>query len=886
MISPNNPLSPLVGSLVANSGRLGRLLLLPGALAAACEGLAEPGAAIPADDLFGHEIRPILEKYCFECHGPGSKMKGGLDLSSFATVMKGGSNGPVILPGRSAQSPMYTLVADGDMPGEDADPVPEEILKKIGAWIDGARFPSPEEIAKAAVGSVHDRAKTLWSFHPPVRPPLPGVKAVEQVRTPVDRFILAKLEREGHHLSQDADRRTAIRRLSYDLIGLPPTPREIAAYLADDRPDAWERLVDRLLESPQYGEHWGRHWLDVAGWSESTLLIQDFVRPGYWAYRDWVIQALNRDLPYDDFVRQQLAGDEMTAWRNADTFTPDMIDKLTATGFLRSTPDGTDNQLITQEEKRFATQQTAVEVANKALLGLTLNCVRCHDHKFDPITQKEYYRTIAVFAPAFDLEKWLPGMVNTFGAGPVRVIPVADKAGRAAFHERMEALGARNAELSYQRDNGIPNRYRDQYVREHMDALPADFNRALLTVALTKEERQRTPEEKSIVYLAAKDFDLGAERIKGLYPKIVREQAENQKQQRRLADEGSDIGQVIWGVWDVSTDPTPVHLLRRGDFKTPGAVVEPGIIETLDRTDKPWKAPPVDPKLGTTGRRLAYADWLVRPDHPLTARVMVNRIWQFHFGTGIVSTPDDFGTRGAKPSHPELLDWLATEFVRSGWSIKHLHRLILNSSTYRQASAPAGELGERLRQVSPQLLAAFPRRRIEAEALRDAMLSVGQLLDPKLYGPSIPTVAQKDGSYTIPQDQPARFRRSIYLSTRRTQLPTLLQLFDAPSMDTNWPERHDSAIAPQALALANDPFVIECADALAGRILRERFRNTERIEHAFEICYGRPPHPDELRFFTELVPADGAGLSLEDERSVWRSVAHALIGSSEFIYID
>lgn len=266
MFSSKKNCSARLPSFAANLMRPRWFLVFSGGFAAACGGLAEPGAAIPADDLFGHEIRPILEKYCFECHGPGSKMKGGLDLSSFATVMKGGSNGPVIVPGRSAQSPMYTLVADGDMPGEGADPVPEEILKKIGAWIDGARFPSPEEIAQAAVGSVHDRAKTLWSFHPPVQPSLPEVKAVERVRTPVDRFILAKLEREGHHLSQDADRRTAIRRLSYDLVGLPPTPREIAEYLADDHPDAWERLVERLLESPHYGEHWGRHWLDVAGW--------------------------------------------------------------------------------------------------------------------------------------------------------------------------------------------------------------------------------------------------------------------------------------------------------------------------------------------------------------------------------------------------------------------------------------------------------------------------------------------------------------------------------------------------------------------------------------------------------------------------------------------
>lgn len=815
-------------------------------------------------------------------------MKGGLNLSNFATTMKGGSNGPVVIPGKSAESLIYSLVVDGEMPGDDAEPVPEVELKKLAAWIDGADFPSSADLAEEANHSVHARAETLWSFHAPVRPTLPVVhKNTDRVRTPVDQFLLARLEQEGVSYRPEAEKRVALRRLYFDLIGLPPSPRDVEAYLADTRPDAWEQCVDRLLASPQYGERWGRHWLDVAGWSESTLLIQDFMRPGFWSYRDWVIQAFNRDLPYNEFVREQIAGDELTDWRNADVLTPDMLDKLTATGFLRSTPDGTDNQLITQEEKRFATQQTAVEVANKALMGLTLNCVRCHDHKYDPITQKEYYQTISIFSAAYDLEKWLPGMVNTFGAGPVRVVPVADKPGRAAFSERMKALGERNAELSYQRDNGIPNRYRDKYVGENMDKLPPEIDRPLLKEALTKEERERNPEQKAVVYAAAKLFELGAENIKKLYPTIAKEQDENQKQQRRLADEGSDIGQVIWALWDVSTDPTPLRLLRRGDFKTPADVVEPGVIQMLDDPDHPWTAPSFDPQHDdTTGRRLAYADWLVRPKHPLTARVMVNRIWQYHFGTGIVSTPDDFGARGAKPSHPELLDWLATEFVESGWSIKHLHRLMVNSSAYRQASLSELDTDNAARELSPQLLASFPRRRIEAEAMRDSLLAVSGLLNPTMFGESIATVAQSDGSYSVPKDHPGRHRRSIYLSTRRTQLPTLLQLFDAPSMDTNWPQRHDSAIAPQALAMTNDPFVIECADALAGRILRERFSTEDRIAHAFEICYARKPDPDEVKLVSEMVSSPLDRSSLDDERSLWRSVAHALVASNEFIYVD
>ncbi|MDQ3623930.1 MAG: DUF1549 domain-containing protein, partial [Verrucomicrobiota bacterium] len=320
-------------------------------------------AARPAGEVFGHQVLPIFQQRCLKCHGE-EKTKGGLDLTTLAGALKGGESGDALVPGKSRASLIYQQIVDKEMPPEGEEPITYEELQIIANWIDGSAFPDPATLkAEAGRFGARARARGLWSFQPPVRPALPEVKDAARVRSPVDRFTAAKLAASGRTLSPDADARTLIRRVYFNLVGLPPTPEEIEAFVNDARPDAWERLVESLLASPHYGERWGRHWLDVAGWAESSLLISDAVRPGYWRYRDWVIRAFNDDKPYDQFVREQLAGDEMVDWRNADHFDQETIDKLTATGFLRCPPDGTDNQLITQEEKRFAAQQTAVEVA-------------------------------------------------------------------------------------------------------------------------------------------------------------------------------------------------------------------------------------------------------------------------------------------------------------------------------------------------------------------------------------------------------------------------------------------------------------------------------------------------------------------------------------------
>lgn len=835
------------------------------------------GDELSTAEVFGHAILPILDHKCIACHAEHER-EGDLDLRSLEGLLTGGSSGPALDPDDRGRSLLLERILSGEMPPQDEEPLTAEEVSTIEQWVRSSDLPDTETILMQRSQNVHGRASDLWSFQS-VRETLPPeVRNSHQVKTSIDRYILQRLEAEQARLAPEADRRTLLRRVTFNLTGLPPSLDEIDAFVADDSEQAWENVIERLLESPHYGERWGRHWLDVAGWAESSLLIGDHVHPGFWRYRDWVIRAFNNDMPYDQFVREQLAGDEMVAWREAEAFDQEMIDKLTATGFLRCTPDGTDNQPITQEEKIYAAQQTAVEVATKALLGLTINCVRCHDHKYDPVTQREYYSLIANFQPAYDPENWIPGMVNNFGAGPARMIPMAPREERIALQQRLEELKLRNDEFVYQKEVGIPNRYRDQHIEDHLDDLPASIDRTELKTALRIEERQRTDKQQALVFEAAKHFELGFERLKELYPQLSKDQAQNNQRHKVVKEEGQRVGEVIWALWDVSTDPSPTRLLVRGEFTQPGEVVEPGVLQTLrpEFWELPSELDSHDRSLAsaTTYRRMAFANWITHPEHPLTARVMVNRIWQYHFGTGLVSTPDDFGARGAAPSHPELLDYLATEFVRSGWSIKHMHRLILRSAVYQQASGDSD--------VDPSLLATFPRRRLEAEAIRDAALSIAGKLDPTFFGESVPTKKSTDGSDNVPSTHPGRYRRSVYLSTRRTALPTLLTLFDAPSMDTNWPQRHDSAIAPQALALMNDPEWIEYAVALAARVRSETDSDVARINRLFELAYARLPDADELALMrTELSEVQGP-----DRNDRWTTLAHALLASNEFLYVD
>lgn len=441
--------------------------------------IARP-AAFAQDDarglaLFKDYVLPLFEQRCYECHShQAEKAKGGLMLDSANGLLKGGNSGPAIVPGQPGASRLFKAISyqDPDLQMPPKQMLPESDIEHVRQWIAlGAPDSRPVENVPVA-GIDWEKARGFWSFRKPVKVPFPRIKQPERVRSPIDAFILEKLEVHQLSLRPEADRHTLIRRLYFDLIGLPPAPEEVEGFVQDADPRAYERLVDRLLASPHYGERWGRHWLDVAGFAESSLFIGDVFRPEFWRYRDYVTRAFNEDKPYDQFIVEQLAGDELFDWRGADAFTPDQIEKLVATGFLRCPPDATDNQLITQMEKRYATQQAVVEVSMKALLGLTLNCVRCHTHKYDPIPHEDYYKLVAMFQPAFDPENWLAGIWTRNNPGPVRVIPLLDRPGREKFQRQSETwLPVRRRLNEAINGGGILRRWRDQYLRGHPERI-------------------------------------------------------------------------------------------------------------------------------------------------------------------------------------------------------------------------------------------------------------------------------------------------------------------------------------------------------------------------------------------------------------------------------
>lgn len=563
--------------------------------------------AATSPPTFEHEIKPLLEEKCFDCHGNG-ETKGGLSLESLTDLMAGVESGPVVVPGNPNASLLYSLVESGEMPQEGARLTKEQV-KLIQDWIEQGQFPTTDDTAKPEGKVITEEDRQFWSFVPPVRPELPAVGDDANVRSPIDPFILRKQEEAGLAMQPEADRRTLIHRLYFDMLGLPPISEEIEAFVNSEDPKSWENLIEQVLDSPHYGERWGRHWMDVAGYAESSLLVDDTIRPDFWRYRDYVIDSFNEDKPFDEFITEQLAGDELVDWRNAEALTPEMTGKLIATGFLRCAPDGTDNQLITQEDKYYDTQQTAVEVSMKALMGLTMNCVRCHDHKYDPILQEEYFQMISFFQPAFDPENWIPGNVNKLGAGPIRAIPLLDKAGREEWEKRSQEIYKDQAETLYQIDYGIENRFRDRYIAEHLDGFDPARQEALRQ-AMERWERQRSKEEIAVVFEAAKELEITPSLLRETYPEMNDRFDEARKRMKKQRDEFNEsLPELIWGLWDVSNEPSPAMFLSRGDYHKPTHEVTPGVMTVLDGHLENSFAEVLqeseNPTPHSTGRRLA-----------------------------------------------------------------------------------------------------------------------------------------------------------------------------------------------------------------------------------------------------------------------------------------
>jgi mono/diheme cytochrome c family protein len=841
------------------------------------------GVAIRASDegpSFEREIAPILQAHCVKCHG-GEKLEAGLDLRRHATMLKGGDSGAALAPGRPDESLLFQRISAGEMPPQDEgrlDDAQRELVRRwiaAGATLSGMED-EPFEVADAPA-RVSDEDRAFWAFQPPVRPGVPVVKNQDRVRTPVDSFLLAKLEEKELSFNDDAPLLVLLRRACFDLHGLPPTPDQIDEFLADVQPGAYERLIDRLLASPRYGERWGRHWLDVAGYADSDgYLAADRVRPEAWRYRDYVIRALNADLPYDHFVQQQLAGDELVDWRHADELTSEMIDCLVATGFLRTASDPTYPGYTEPNEIHQVLADT-LQIVGTTFLGLTVQCARCHTHKFDPVTQRDYYAMQAVFLGALDPARWQPS--------ETRGIPLATESQQARLQEHNQRTDERLAYLNASLAE-VTARFRKKLVGERLAALPADRAAAVtpqlvdsLVAALLLDEGKRNDEQKQLVAQYVPGISLAETELAARYAEYKHEAA---RLQAAVAAEAALKKSVplVRGLIDLDGAPAQGRVLRRGDHNQPGAEVEPQVLAVLAPAD--FKLTP-QPGYKTSGRRAAFVRWLTDANHPLIARTEVNRIWAHHFGRGLVATPANFGRSGARPSHPELLDWLAGEFVRQGWSRKAMHKLLICSTAYRQSSAD--DAAKAAIDPDNHLLWSWQPRRHEGEVLRDTVLAVAGRLNGQMQGPPVPVAPQPDGSVATSEDESGR-RRSIYLIVRRSQHLTMLDLFDTPMMEINCPQRSESIVPLQALALLHGPFTERYAAALAVRIVGAAAEKEARIEFAFKLLFARQPSSEErwaMNEFLETVARELPGA--EPDAAAWTQAALVLLNSNEFIYV-
>jgi len=705
------------------------------------------------------------------------------------------------------------------------------------------------------------------------------VRDARRVRNPVDAFVQKKLEENGLTLGPETDRLTLMRRAYLDLTGLLPEPEEMRAFLADQAPDAYERLIDRLLASPHYGERWSRHWLDLAGYAESEGHFADPVRPFAYRYRDYVIRSFNADKPYDRFLIEQLAGDELVDYEHAKVVTREIMDSLVATGFLRMAPDGTNPPELNSVPERLDVIADELEIFSSAVLGLTMQCARCHDHKYDPIPQRDYYRLAAVFKGAFDEYDWL----RPYERGLPQITAEENQKMHAHNRPLSVKLHALQAELD-QVAGPLRQKLREEALAKLPEVLRADLRRMLATPPAKRDAVQKYLAEKFEKELR---YDVSA--LIGRSDEFRKAFEENARKMEPFQNQLL-TGSPILALWDRG-DPSPTYIYRKGDPQKPSRMVGPGVPSVLTDGRTPFVVKPPWPGAKKTGRRSALAQWLVRPDHPLTARVMVNRLWKHHFGQGLVATLDNFGHTGARPTHPELLDWLAREFVRQGWSIKAMQRILMTSAVYRQSSTRTPDLEKR--DPENRLLGRMPLQRMQAEVLYDNLLQVAGRLDPSLFDPPAPVEVRSDGLVT-PMGTERGWRRSIYVLQRRKEVPTLLESFDFPQMTPNCIKRTHTTVASQALHMMNDALVQQLAGAFARRVAREAGADpTRRIERAYWIALSRPPTKEErtvgLRALAELTRSWAKHGRRGQDDPAGRALAtfcHALLNSAAFVTID
>ena len=823
-------------------------------------------------ELHQHDVLPIVLLRCTVCHG-GRLQEGGLDLRTPAAMIRGGDSGPAVVPGDPDASRMMTRIETEACPPRDKllkffvrRPPPNEV-DVLRQWI-AAGAPVADVVADVATGDpdplVSDADRQHWAFRPLTR---------ASTAQSMDAFVLDKLQEVGLTFAPLASRDTLIRRAYLDLIGMPPSVEEWQKWRAQDDSDWYPQMVNALLDSPHYGERWGRYWLDVAGYADSEGGVSaDPLRQVAWKYRDYVIRAFNSDKPYDRFLVEQIAGDELSDYENAVDVTDEMVENLVATGFLRMGIDQTGSRTMNFVPERLGVIDDAIRVLGSGVLGLTLECARCHSHKYDPFPQRDYYRMKAIFQGALDEHDWL-----TFKN---RSLQVATKERRARVAKRNPPLLAELKRHASRHKKALAE-LRLETLRQHYpDQSEADRTATLQALRIADNIRSQTQrilveQLQSAELLADEQQPQAVLDARDRLAEIEHEMASLRRQLEEPL--------TIRALWDRGA-PSPTYILRRGDHDKPGQWVGPGVPSVL--TDGKTPFPVTPPFAGKTGRRLAFAQWLTSAEHPLTARVMVNRIWHHHFGTGLVKSLENFGLQGERPSHPELLDWLAQEFVSRGWSVKAMHRLIMNSRTYRQSSRIADE--RHRRDPQNRLLSHMALRRMDAETLRDSLLRVSGKLDDTPFGPPDSVAVDRDGLVSVLPTPSGGWRRSIYVQYRRTEIPTMLDTFDYPEMGPNCVVRNVSNVSPQSLMLMNNGHVRELAGALATRILaRQRSEDDYGwlVDTVYQRTLTRMPTQRERRLGIETYTKLQAAWQ-NDAHSALSTYCHIVLNSAAFLYID
>lgn len=815
-------------------------------------------ATLTADEslaFFETDVLPILKQNCFECHGGGDKVRAEFVLTNREGLLAGGESGPAIDLDAPSESLLLSAINYESYEMPPTGKLPQAEIDILTKWIElGAPWKGsgvqPQSISKKHIPpAVNEQTKQWWSYQKPQRPKLPEIND-DWITSPVDQFVLARLRDAELTPNPPASRQTLVRRLYYDLTGLPPTPAQVKEFINDPDPNAYRKLVDTLLDSPHYGEKWARHWLDLVRYAESNSYERDDTKPFVWRYRDYVIRSFNDNKPYNKFVVEQIAGDELPGHGPED---------LIATGYYRL--GKWDDEPVDAEQAFYDDIDDVISTTGQAFLGMTINCARCHDHKIDPIPQTDYYRMLSFFR---NVQRYGVRAHETVLAQSTRPIVPAEE---IKAHDRAVEEYRRAVEENSKALEEIENVVKKDFIPVELEEFKHEMNR----VPLVKKRIGKSIDDKEFTEQDAAQYE-------ELFDSM-----------RRLRKETPPQLESALCVTEIGPEPLETDVLIRGSAHAKGDAVEPGFPSVLS-PPKP-EIEPV-PENNSTGRRTALARWLASPDNPLTARVMVNRIWQHHFGRGIVRSPNDFGFQGTPPTHPQLLDWLAVEFMESGWDIKHMHRLMLNSSTYRMSSANREEAFDK--DPLNDLFWRFNMQRLTAEEVRDSILAVNETLNlDKMFGPSIyPTIPaevlhgqSRPGENWFTSTPEEQARRSVYIHIKRSLPVPLMASFDVADTDSSCPVRFNTVQPTQALGMLNSTFINEEAAKLAASIKKQNPSDLDQqVRLTLERVLQRDPAAGEVARGVKLIDelrTDGI-----DEEKSFELFCVVALNLNEFLFLD